>query len=74
MSRRKPEYLFVARHRVFVGQQLQKENYPDLPYIPAAAVCTRVISHPTPGVFTFDLGCKGIASDPPGVRGKVVGL
>lgn len=38
---------------------------------PAAAVCTRVISHPAPGVFTFDLGCKGIASDPPGVRGKV---
>ena len=59
---------------VFLWDSSYKENYPDLPYIPAAAVCTRVISHPAPGVFTFDLGCKGIASDPPGVRGKVVGL
>ena len=66
--------VFLSPGTVFLWDSGYKENYPDLPYIPAAAVCTRVISHPAPGVFTFDLGCKGIASDPPGVRGKVVGL
>lgn len=66
--------IFLSPGTVFLWDSSYKENYPDLPYIPAAAVCTRVISHPAPGVFTFDLGCKGIASDPPGVRGKVVGL
>ena len=35
---------------------------------------TRVISHPTSGMFTLDLGCKGIASDPADSRGTVVGL
>lgn len=49
-------------------------NLPDLPFIPGAAVLTRVISHPAPGVFTTDLGYKGIAADPAGQRGYIVGL
>ncbi len=40
--------------------------YPDLQiFKPAAAVLTRVISRPTENRATFDVGTKGIASDPP---------
>ncbi|HML46935.1 MAG TPA: D-TA family PLP-dependent enzyme, partial [Clostridia bacterium] len=49
-------------------------NVPDLPFVPAAAVLTRVISHPAEGLFTLDLGYKGIASDPAGLRGVIVNL
>lgn len=49
-------------------------NLPDLDFIPAAAVMTRVVSHPSKGMFTVDLGYKGIASDPAGIRGYIVGL
>ena len=51
-----------------------EKNFPDLPFYLAAVVMTRVISHPAPGLFTLDLGYKGIASDPKGARGKIVGL
>lgn len=40
----------------------------------AAAVATRVISHPAEGLFTLDLGYKGIAADPPGQRGVIAGM
>jgi D-serine deaminase-like pyridoxal phosphate-dependent protein len=40
-------------------------NYPDLPFTPAALVLTRVVSLPSEGLVTFDVGSKGIASDPP---------
>lgn len=49
-------------------------NLPDLNFIPGAALLTRVISHPAPGIFTLDLGYKGIASDPTIQRGYIVGL
>lgn len=49
-------------------------NLPDLSFKPAAAVLTRVVSHPARGMFTLDLGYKGIAADPAGVRGYIVGL
>lgn len=49
-------------------------NLPELPFIPGAAILTRVISHPAPGIFTTDLGYKGIASDPAGQRGYIVGM
>lgn len=42
--------------------------YPDLHFIPAAAVLTRVVSRPTPDTFTTDLGTKAVASDPEPVR------
>ena len=66
--------VFLSPGTVFLWDAGYAENYPDLPYIPAAAVMTRVISHPKDGMFTLDLGCKGIASDPAGSRGTVVGL
>ncbi len=49
-------------------------NLPDIPCIPAAALMTRVISHPAKDVFTTDLGYKGIAADPMVQRGYIVGL
>ncbi|MBT6722201.1 MAG: D-TA family PLP-dependent enzyme [Planctomycetaceae bacterium] len=38
--------------------------FPDLQYIPAARILTRVISRPTEETITVDLGYKACASDP----------
>ena len=40
-------------------------NYSDLHFTPAALVLTRVVSLPGENLVTFDVGSKGIASDPP---------
>ncbi len=40
-------------------------NFPDLAFTPAALVLTRVVSLPDDRLVTFDVGSKGIASDPP---------
>lgn len=45
-------------------------QFSDLPFSPAVAVLTRVISRPTENRATLDLGNKSIASDPP--RGQRV--
>lgn len=42
-----------------------RETFPDLNFVPAALLLTRVISRPTPERVTFDLGYKAVASDPP---------
>ena len=36
-------------------------------------VLTRVVSHPAPGVFTLDLGYKGVAADPAIPRAVIAG-
>lgn len=42
------------------------EKFSDLTgFVPAALVLTRVISRPTANRVTFDVGTKGVASDPP---------
>lgn len=41
------------------------DTFPDLPFVPAAALVTRVISCPAPDCLTLDLGTKAVASDPP---------
>lgn len=51
-----------------------KNAYPDLPFIPAAAVLTRVISRPSEDTMTLDLGTKAVASDPSGERAEIVGM
>lgn len=43
-------------------------KYPDLPFTPAAALLTRVISRPRPGRLCLDLGHKAVAADPVGPR------
>ena len=40
-------------------------KFPDLPFVPAALLLTRVISKPLPGRVTLDLGHKAVAGDPP---------
>lgn len=57
----------------FINDGGYQKRIPDLKCIPGAAILTRVISHPTKGYFTLDLGYKGIAADPPTQRGFIVG-
>lgn len=65
---------YLSPGTAFITDAGYYKNLPDLDFIPAAAVMTRVISHPAPDMFTLDLGYKGIAADPPGQRGYIVGF
>lgn len=58
----------------FVNDYGYTKKFPDLVFTPGAAVLTRVISCPSRGHFTLDLGYKGIASDPEGARGIIAGM
>ena len=49
-------------------------RYPDLPFVPAALLLTRVISHPRPGRLCLDLGHKAVAADPAGARLTLFGV
>ena len=49
-----------------------QSQFPDLPFVPAALVLTRVISRISPDCITLDLGSKAISSDRPGVRGVLL--
>ena len=42
-----------------------EQCFPEMRFIPAALILTRVVSKPSPGRVTFDLGYKACASDPP---------
>ena len=48
--------------------------YPDLDFVPGAAVLTRVVSRPSETTFTLDLGVKAVASDPSGERAQIAGM
>ncbi len=64
--------VFLSPGTVFLWDWGYQTHFPDLPFVPAAALLTRVVSHPAPGVFTLDLGCKAIASDPADLRGHLL--
>jgi D-serine deaminase-like pyridoxal phosphate-dependent protein len=50
-------------------------KFPDIPFVPAAAVLTRVVSRPRPGRVCLDLGHKAVAADPPaGARLRLLGV
>ncbi len=50
-------------------------KFPDLPFVPAAVLLTRVISKPAPNRLTLDLGHKAVAGDPPaGQRCRLLDL
>ena len=51
-----------------------RDAYADLPFVPAAALLTRVISRPSEDTFTLDLGTKAVACDPPIPRAQIVGM
>lgn len=40
-------------------------QFPEMGFVPAAFILTRVVSRPSPELVTFDLGSKACASDPP---------
>ena len=48
-------------------------DFADLPFSMAAILLTRVISHPSPGIFTVDLGYKAVAADPAIPRAVIIG-
>jgi D-serine deaminase-like pyridoxal phosphate-dependent protein len=39
------------------------EQFPEMPFLPAAVVFCRVISKPAPGIFCLDLGHKAVAAE-----------
>lgn len=67
-------HVFVSPGTVFLSDYGYGSQYTELGLTAAGVVMTRVVSHPASGTFTLDLGYKGLASDPDGVRGCVVGM
>lgn len=65
---------FLSPGTTFLFDSGYGTAFPDLDLCVAAAVLTRVVSHPKQGLFTLDLGYKGIASDPPDSRGILLGV
>lgn len=66
--------VYYSPGTLFVHDYGYSLKFPDLNYTPGAAILTRVISCPKEGYFTLDLGYKGIAADPAGTRGVIIGL
>lgn len=48
------------------------DKLPDLPFVPAGLVLTRVVSRPRPGRLCLDIGHKAVAADPTGPRVKLI--
>lgn len=65
--------VFLSPGTLFVSDAGYAAAFPDIPVVPAAAVLTRVISHPSDGLFTLDTGYKAVSADPVGARGQLVG-
>lgn len=65
---------YYSPSTIFIYDYGYQRKFPDLPYTPGAAILTRVVSCPKKGVFTLDLGYKGIAADQAGIRGLLLGL
>ena len=65
---------YLSPGTIFIGDWNYYSSYPDLVFTPGAALFTRVVSHQPGHTFTLDLGSKGIATDPKGVRGVIAGL
>jgi D-serine deaminase-like pyridoxal phosphate-dependent protein len=68
------ECFYLSPGTIFISDWTFYSKFPDLAFNPGAAVFCRVISHQPGNTFTLDLGHKGIAADPAGERGKIVGL
>jgi len=66
--------MYLSPGTCFIGDWGYQKKFPDMDFPPGAAVLARVVSHPTEESFTLDLGYKGIASDPAGQRGTIVGM
>jgi D-serine deaminase-like pyridoxal phosphate-dependent protein len=49
-------------------------SFPEMPFLPAAVLLTRVISHPAPAIYCLDLGHKAIAPEMDFPRARIFGL
>lgn len=70
----KKEGVYLSPGTVFLSDYNYSRDYQEMDFMPAGIIMTRVISRPTPSTFTLDLGYKGIAADPAGIRGVIVGM
>jgi len=68
------ENVYLSPGTVFVSHWPYLERYPELPFVPGAAVLGRVISRPASGLFTLDVGTKALASEMPAPRGLILGF
>lgn len=69
------EGIWYSPGTIFVGDKGFSDLCPELDMIPGAAILCRVLSHPAEGLFTVDVGTKGIASEMPlQERGRIAGL
>jgi D-serine deaminase-like pyridoxal phosphate-dependent protein len=66
--------MYLSPGTCFIGDWGYYKKFPDMAFKPGAALLSRVVSHPTENTFTIDLGSKGLASDPAGERGIIVGM
>lgn len=55
--------VFYSPGTIFIYDVGYQEQFPDLPYEPAAAVLARVVSHPAEGYFTIDCGYKAVSAE-----------
>ena len=55
--------VFLSPGTIFVNDFGYSQKFKDLSFSAGAAILTRVISRPSPGLFTLDTGHKAIASD-----------
>ncbi len=67
-------YRYLSPGTVLIQDWGYSVNYPEMPYLPGAALLSRVISNPEDGYFTLDLGYKAISCDNKICRGLIVGL
>ena len=65
--------VFLSPGTIFVNDSGYSSTLPDLDFTAAAAILTRVVSRPAPGLFTLDTGCKAISTDKP-ERGVIADL
>lgn len=67
------ENVFLSPGTLFVSDHGYCKSFPDIAVEPAAAVLTRVISHPADGLFTLDTGTKAVSADA-NPRGVLFGM
>lgn len=67
------EDVFLSPGTLFVSDSGYNKGFPDIAVTPAAAVLTRVVSHPADGLFTLDTGVKAVSADA-NPRGVLVGM
>ena len=65
--------VFLSPGTCLIQDYGYSSHFPDLPFTIGAMLLTRVVSHPAPGIFTVDLGYKGVAADPVPPRAVILG-